>query len=93
MSKAKNTTEILKRLRACFSNVELVDQPIDGYIVPYQDHHQVGKARGEGGSVKRAPFRANTWLRAIRESNTSADSLDQQERRKTIKYIIINYLI
>ncbi|XP_065838781.1 xaa-Pro aminopeptidase 1-like [Oscarella lobularis] len=40
MSKAKNTTEILKRLRACFSNVELVDQPIDGYIVPYQDHHQ-----------------------------------------------------
>ena len=48
MSKAKNTTEILKRLRACFSNVELVDQPIDGYIVPYQDHHQVGKARGEG---------------------------------------------
>ncbi|XP_062520265.1 xaa-Pro aminopeptidase 1-like [Corticium candelabrum] len=37
---AGSSTQQLKELRACFSNVEFVDRKLDAYIVPYNDEHQ-----------------------------------------------------
>jgi Xaa-Pro aminopeptidase len=37
---AGKSAGVLRDLRACFTNVDLVDQRLDAYIVPYNDEHQ-----------------------------------------------------